>query len=237
MHRWPASVKDLEHNSLISAASLQKDLVDAMPQNWCTISLTLSETCEELYLVKYCAGESPFVLRLPLARHVSQDTKDDVLGFAAAKMELRDIIELSNFSAHTARTLTGREVKKNWWIEREALDLRLKELLMDVESAWFGGFRGIFSRHCRIPDRLYDFQNTMDSLLDKYLPSRRPKNSRKQKKWLDPRIWELFVGLGEPDGSDADLEDNLTDLLYFVVDILQYNGERNAYDEIDIDAV
>jgi separase len=30
-------------------------------------------------------------------------------------------------------------------------------------------------------------------------------------------------------------KDTLMDLLYFVVDILQFQGERNAYDEIDFD--
>ena len=53
---------------------------------------------------------------------------------------------------------------------------------------------------------------------------------------LDLRVLELFVGLGNPSDSN-DLDEPLMDLLYFVVDILQFNGERNAYDEIDFDSV
>ena len=53
---------------------------------------------------------------------------------------------------------------------------------------------------------------------------------------LDQRVLELFIGLGSP-GEAEDLEEPLMDLLYFVVDILQFHGERNAYDEIDFDSV
>lgn len=69
---------------------------------------------------------------------------------------------------------------------------------------------------------------------------------------LDASVLELFVNLGDPRQSvhgyddeeeteggdgDGDLEDLIGDLLYFVVDVLQLNGERNAYDEIDFDAM
>ena len=46
----------------------------------------------------------------------------------------------------------------------------------------------------------------------------------------------MFVSLGCPSESN-DVDEPLMDLLYFVVDILQFNGERNAYDEIDFDSV
>lgn len=50
---------------------------------------------------------------------------------------------------------------------------------------------------------------------------------------LDSRILELFVGLGDPDNiKDPGL---IEDLTYFVLDILQFHGERNAFDEIEID--
>ncbi|KAG8414922.1 separin protein [Metarhizium acridum] len=54
---------------------------------------------------------------------------------------------------------------------------------------------------------------------------------------LDSRILDLFIGLGDPTHPDCDFDEALNDLLYFVVDILQFHGERNAYDEIDFDAM
>jgi separase len=48
---------------------------------------------------------------------------------------------------------------------------------------------------------------------------------------------DLFIGLGDPTDPDVDFDEALNDLLYFVVDILQFHGERNAYDEIDFDGM
>ncbi|KMU73341.1 separin [Coccidioides immitis RMSCC 3703] len=45
---------------------------------------------------------------------------------------------------------------------------------------------------------------------------------------------ELFVNIRRLSDED-DPEDSVMDLLYFVVDALQFQGERNAYDEIDFD--
>jgi separase len=53
---------------------------------------------------------------------------------------------------------------------------------------------------------------------------------------LAPHILGLFVSLGCP-SDENDLDEPLLDLLYFVVDILQFHGEHNAYDEIDFDSV
>ena len=53
---------------------------------------------------------------------------------------------------------------------------------------------------------------------------------------LESRVLELFIALGVP-AEQNDLDEALMDLLYFVIDILQFHGERNAYDEIDFDAV
>ncbi|KAG7108693.1 Separin like protein [Verticillium longisporum] len=128
-----------------------------------------------------------------------------------------------------------------WWEEREALDKRMKQLLDNIEQIWLGGFKGIFSQHPRRDDLLSRFQKAFQKTLDKHLPSRRQVRGKKvntaPKITLDPRILDLFVGLGDPASPDFDLDEALTDLLYFVVDILQFHGERNAYDEIDFDSI
>jgi len=54
---------------------------------------------------------------------------------------------------------------------------------------------------------------------------------------LDSRILDLFIGLGDASEEDCDLAEPLTDLLYFVVDVLQFHGELNAYAEIDFDSI
>lgn len=241
--RWPI-VKITDHNEpknelAPDAIRFQKEYVDIIPQGWTVISISLSESRQELCLTKMQAGYSPFVLRLPLGRNNSRDVDEEVFDFDQGKAELLEIIELANDNSHGAKELTGRGAKTAWWAERDALDARLKDLLENIETVWLGGFRGIFSQHRPRPDMLARFHKSFTNILDKHLPSRQNANKKGKnaRVTLDTRILELFIGLEEASAEDCNLDDALTDLLYFVVDILQFHGERNAYDEIDFDSI
>ncbi|AEO69508.1 uncharacterized protein THITE_2146478 [Thermothielavioides terrestris NRRL 8126] len=223
---------------------IQRDYVDIIPKSWSVISISLSDGNHDLCITKLQAGESPFVIRLPLERASSRDADSDVFDFQQGRAELLEIIKLVNKTCHDSRDMTVKGAKSAWWAEREALDDRLKELLMNMEHVWLGGFKGIFSQHVRRPDLLERFQRDFLAILDKHLPSRRQVRGKKAKAAqacpkgaLDLNVLELFIGLGDTTRPDIDLDDELTDLLYFVVDILQFHGERNAYDEIDFDSM
>lgn len=180
------------------------------------------------------------MLRLPLGRNNSIDADEEVFGFAEGHSELMQIIELANESAHDARDMTTREAKKDWWKEREGLDARLRDLLENIEKVWLGGFTGIFSQHARRQTLLARFQKSFQDILDRHLPSRRKKTGKKSspnRVTLDSRILELFIGLGDASDESCDFSEPLTDLLYFVVDVLQFHGEMNAYAEIDFDSI
>jgi separase len=241
--QWPTR-ESLDQSSLALEAlpadftEFQRSYIDVIPAKWTAISISLNESNTELILSKMQAGQSPFLLRLPLSRHSSRDADDEEFDFAQGRTELLDIIASANKSTQDARDMTKKGAKSAWWAVREALDCRLKDLLLNIQSIWIGGFRGLFSQEPRQELLLDRFHRSFQNILDKNLPSRaRTKRSKKAKTILDTRILELLVGLGDP-GEDADeLEEPLTDLLYFVVDILQFNGERNAYDEIDFDMV
>lgn len=238
----PAEAMKLEAMDLTAdIASFQSEFIDLVPNNWSVISITLGENHRDLCLTKFRAGDSPFILRLPLERANSRDADSDVFNFDQGHTELRDIIKKANETSHTASGLSTKEQKKAWWAEREALDTRLKELLLAIETTWLGGFKGMFSQHEKHPDLLARFSNSFYQMLDRNLPSRATVRGKKPAKTpnitLDPRILDLFIGLGDPTEPDLDFDEALNDLLYFVVDILQFNGERNAYDEIDFDAM
>ncbi|KAL5354777.1 separin protein [Pseudogymnoascus australis] len=243
--RWPVTKNQNHQNDsngrlAMQQSRFQKEYIDIIPSAWKVVSVMLSESRDELVLAKFEAGHSPFILRVPLERNSSRDADEEVFGFDQGKAELHEIIDLANASAHGGRDVSSREGKIAWWAERDELNVRLKELLDNVEKVWLGGFKGIFSQHTRNPDLLARFQKSFQNTLDKYLPSRQRTNKRKKASpgvTLDPRILELFVGLGDPFSGDCDLDEPLTDLLYFVVDILQFHGERNAYDEIDFDSM
>ncbi|KAL5612775.1 hypothetical protein BROUX41_004140 [Berkeleyomyces rouxiae] len=248
---WPPVLEDStsQQNMVVEGygdiARFQQDYVDILPQEWSAISLALSDNKSDLCITKLQAGHTPFMLRLPLERATSREMDVDVFNFAQGHAELLEIVTQSNESCHSAKKMVDKESRAEWRKQREEIDERLESLLANIEHLWLGGFRGIFSQHRRRTDLLAKFQQSFQDTLDKHLPSRRRVRGRKapSKVTLDPRILDLFVGLGDPAGhtnSESqlyDIDEALTDLLYFVVDILQFHGERNAYDEIDFDAM
>ncbi|KAH0011416.1 hypothetical protein KCU78_g10029, partial [Aureobasidium melanogenum] len=228
-------------NTHLSAARFQKEYIDIIPNSWTAVSVTLSEDQNELYIVRYRANHAPFLLRLPMTRNKMQDIEDDeespTFDFESGKAELQEIIELSNYSCSKPPSSMTQEAKQSWWDEREALDLRMQELIVNIENIWLGGFKGVLSQHRKDPELLARFRKSLDGILDRHLPSRQGTKSKAKKLVLDPNIVELFIGLGDDHDGEIDMDEQVLDLLYFVIDILQFNGERNAYDEVDFDVM
>ncbi|KAI8959784.1 peptidase family C50-domain-containing protein [Daldinia sp. FL1419] len=243
---WPILTDNTQDRRTSLGLSLdmdcfQRDYVDIIPKSWNVISVSLSDNEHDLCVSKLQPGHSPFGIRLPLERASSRDADSEVFSFRQGRTELLEIVQMANRTCHDARDMSQKGAKSAWWAEREQLDERLKNLMDCIEQSWLGGFKGIFSHHRRREDPLAQFQENFQSILDKNLPSRRRVRGKKTKAApvtqvnLDPRIYELFIGLGDPAAREGDLDDALTDLLYFVVDILQFHGERNAYDEVNFD--
>jgi separase len=217
-------------------ASFTRNYVDILPPSWNVISVSLNIERTEFVISKMCRGRTPFLLRLPLKRgnDEDEDEDEDEFTFATGKLEMKEIIKLANASAHDAKSRVDRNSKKEWWATRESLDRRLEALLSNMENIWLGGFRGIFSATPRDSESLSRFAAAFETVLDKHLPSRRKTANKSEKNKLHENVLELFIGLRDIDKQENP-EDSLMDLLYFVVDILQFQGERNAYDEIDFD--
>jgi separase len=236
---WPESEAFVEYRTdvlipPVKDVDLQQKLISHLPPSWNVVSLVMSHDTTEMLLSRIRAHESPFLLRLPLGRTGSDDIDDEPYEFSTAKKELLDIITHANLTAHNADARSDKQGKKDWWAAREALDDRLKTLLDSVETLWFGGFRGIFSNQSPDEELLSRFSESLSRILDRQLPSRqKPSKSKEPRFQLHSNIIELFLALGHPD--EHELCDAITDLLYFVIDVLQFQGERNAYDEIDFD--
>ena len=218
--------------------NFQTDHIDIIPPTWTVVSLTLGASREELLICKMRAGQPPQVLRLPLSRLNALEQGNESFGFDEGKAELQEIIRLTNESTHSAQDFSQKGAKAKWWETRTALDARLKDLLINIESIWLGGFKGIFLQGAQNQGLLARLQQSLQNILDKHLPSRQTAGKKTQSNQLtfDPQIIELFVGLGNPCETN-DIDEPLMDLLYFLIDILQFNGERNAYDEVDFDSV
>lgn len=210
---------------------------DLLPASWSIVSLGLNEDRSEMLVSRSNAGRSPFIVRIPLTRPDTSDVETEDLDFDSAKAVLQEIIAKANSSAHDARGCSvDKSLRRAWYDERKALDQQLATLLDNIENVWFGGFRGLLCSHDIDETALLKFGQSFSRTLNRHLPTRRKASKGADTKVeLHSHVLELFVTLGHP--QEAELDDAITDLLYFVIDVLQFNGERNAYDEIDFDAM
>ncbi|KAF7712215.1 Separin [Penicillium ucsense] len=232
---WPTSVPQNDEISGDICSNFAEKYVDILPENWNVLSLSLSADGSEFYVSRLQRNRSPFLLRLPLRRGNSEEDEEEQFTFEDGKEEMQELIKLANQSAHAAKAQTTKQMKKEWWKNREDLDRRMESLLQNVENVWFGGFRGIFSPLARNSDAFGRFVDAFQSILDKHLPSRQKGGKASTPRLvLHQNVLELFIGLRDLEDQEEP-DDILMDLLYFVVDILQFQGERNAYDEIDFD--
>ncbi|GAM85863.1 hypothetical protein ANO11243_038720 [Dothideomycetidae sp. 11243] len=220
--------------SMSSWSEFQKELVQILPDEWAVVSLSMNEEGTEIWAARYDRDETPLVLRLPMTRSRDADMDESTtFTYDLARTELRDIIKCSDFSCHNPPDATVKGGKSKWWEEREALDARMRDLLVNIESIWFGGFKSFLAGRNAQPETLARFQKSFEAILDRHLPSRQSAKGRGDKVRLHSQVLALFVRLDVE--NDGDLEENVLDLLFFVVDILRWNGEANAYDEIDLD--
>ncbi|KAF3484017.1 cell division-associated protein bimb [Arthroderma uncinatum] len=233
---WPASPSANLALPPVEESHFIENYVNSLPAEWDIISITLCPSQDEFIISKLRSGQSPLILRLPLKRGGEDDMDEETFSFQEGKAELLEIIRLANASAHNTGACVGKKAKKEWWANRENLDQQLKDLLQNIETVWFGGFRGIFSQAPRNEALLAKFTSSFNKILDKHLPSRREKRGKAKVNYptFDPWVMELFVNIGSLD-DEMNPEDAVMDFLYFIVDILQFHGETNAYDEIDFD--
>ncbi|OKL59504.1 hypothetical protein UA08_05147 [Talaromyces atroroseus] len=231
---WPSSMNCNLDDKPDIITNFAQNYVDILPSSWNVLSISMNSDRTEFIISKICRGSPPFLLRLPVRRGEEENEDEDDFTFDLGKNEMKEIIRLANASAHDAKSRTDKKSKKQWWTTRESLDRRLETLLDNMENIWLGGFRGIFDAIPRNSLQLAQFARSFETILDKHLPSRRKSKAVKEKIKVHENVLSLFIGLRGLEKQENP-EDSVLDLLYFVVDILQFQGERNAYDEIDFD--
>ncbi|KAK6503529.1 hypothetical protein TWF481_008543 [Arthrobotrys musiformis] len=236
--RWPTIPQNRLEIDTASLLNFQKDYVDIIPPTWAAVSISLGESREELFFTRYQAGEIPFMVRVPLmiSEDMSMDDEEQ-FGFEKGLSTFHDIVKRANVSTHSAKDMITKDIRAKWWKEREALDTELHDLLVNIENNWLRGYKGIFGGYKRHPELIARFNASFVRILNQHLPSRNSGNKRGSNRivTLDERVVELFLGIGDPTEDDVDLEDPIQDLIYLIIDILQFHGEKNAADEIDLD--
>ncbi|ORZ11265.1 peptidase family C50-domain-containing protein [Lobosporangium transversale] len=177
-----------------------------------------------LYVNRMRAGATPLVLRLPLNRGYQREDDHQNLGFetlAQTSSKQHSAATSSVKFAQAPMELT-REAKAEWWRQRQRLDERLYTLLCLIQDQWLGGLKGIIQSH-NTPvneENLMNFKRALEWIMSQAVHSMSTASTGAE------------AGTPDQDESTAasskdsilQLEINLKDLIYFLLDAYLYNG-------------
>ncbi|KAF8986511.1 peptidase family C50-domain-containing protein [Cyathus striatus] len=245
------SILQRHQGQRFDSVTLSSQTARDFPTNWTVIHISVTEDRNTLFLSRQEGGtkSKPLVFRVPLQgrRDNGGEEEEERLTFQDAIEELKTIINLSNDGTKAAAHVkSGDEAARiNWWKQRAALDTRMKELLENIEFCWLGAFKTILSPRPHLSAEAIEnlrtqFQQVFQHCLqlkDKKSKSKLPPRKKASSKItpaatqvsLDDNMVERFSVLS-PKCQDEELED----LIYFVLDLYQFHGIPVAIAEVDI---
>ncbi|OJT06676.1 Separin, partial [Trametes pubescens] len=227
---WQAIAKRYEAQSF-DMAKMSVNQADQLPLHWTVVNVSITEDRHTMFVTRQRAGHKPLIFCLPLkGRREGQE--DEHLTYEDAIKELQEIIRLSDEGTRQAADVKkdDREARMAWWKTRSELDGRLRELLGDIEFCWLGAFKTIFTPTDLHSDDLAALRTRLDVVFKGSLVFQEKKP--KSRLGLDDGLLECFSTL-PPNCREEELED----LVYFILDLYQFHGVPVAISEVDMDQV
>ena len=135
---WEAVGRKYDQNILLDPQDLSH-----LPPHWAVISINVTEDKTTMFVSRHQANESPLVFSLPLDRQGKREgeAEEDLFTFDVGAAQLNAIIEESNETSRSAKTVETKEGRIAWWNKRYELDKRMKELVENMEFCWLGAFK------------------------------------------------------------------------------------------------
>jgi len=139
-----------EHQSQILNPSVLTSLETAgLPDTWSIINISVTPDKGTLFISRQDGGvqaNEPLVFCIPLKGrrdHGNGDDEEEHLTFEDAIKELQDIVRSSDECTKSAVNIKAddEEARIGWWKQRGELDLRMKQLLENIEYCWLGAFK------------------------------------------------------------------------------------------------
>ncbi|KAJ6525608.1 peptidase family C50-domain-containing protein [Mycena capillaripes] len=245
------SVRSKYQSQAPDISTLSASQMSGLPQNWTVVHISVTDDKSTLFVTRQYGGNAkttPLVFCVPL-RGRRDDEEDEHLTFEDALREFNDIVKLSDEGTRGAVHIKDDpEARSRWWKERTALDARMRELLENIEFCWLGAFKTILSPRANLTtaaisdlrvqfDKVFHralrFQDTKVKAKPAGTHKRLPSESQiPSKVTLDDVLLECFSTLS-PKCRDEELED----LVFFILDLYQFHGVPVAIAEVDIDQV
>ncbi|KAI9061528.1 hypothetical protein FKP32DRAFT_1654199 [Trametes sanguinea] len=228
---WESIAKRYEAHRF-DTAKMSVNQADQLPSHWTVVNVSITEDRHTMFVTRQRAGRRPLIFCLPLkGRREGQE--DEHLTYEDAIKELQEIIRLSDEGTRQAAEVKkdDRAARVAWWKSRSELDTRLRDLLADIEFCWLGAFKTIFTPTPDIlPEDLAALRTRLDAVFMGSLVFQEKKP--KSRIGLDDGLLECFSTL-PPTCRDEELED----LVYFILDLYQFHGIPVAISEVDMDQV
>ncbi|KAJ6502399.1 cysteine peptidase C50 [Mycena sanguinolenta] len=229
-------------------STLSASQMSGIPPNWTIVHISVTDDKSTLFVTRQNGGNAqaaPLVFCVPLKGR-RDDDEDEHLTFEDALREFTDIVKLSDEGTRGAVQIKDEpEARARWWKERAALDTRMRELLENIEFCWLGAFKTILSPRTNLTataisdlrlqfdkvfHRVLRFQDTKAKAKPAGKHKRLPSESQVPSKVaLDDVLLECFSTLS-PKCRDEELED----LVFFILDLYQFHGVPVAIAEVDL---
>jgi separase len=133
-------------------------------------------------------------------------------------------------SISSCKTMDDR---KAWWAARHALDDQLGELLATIEFCWLGAFKTVLNPRTPTDDPAFvAFCDRLDLIFQTALSSSGADTRRGARVRLNDTLLSCFSTL-----SSKCKDEEVEDLVYFVLDQYQFHGVSVALAELDFDQI
>ncbi|OCF35317.1 hypothetical protein I316_02863 [Kwoniella heveanensis BCC8398] len=255
---WDMIKSKYASRPLVSTESLS---LESLPAEWAVISINVTDDHNTMFISRHQRDCDPIVFCLPLDRQGKREGEDgdDLWTFDAGLAEFAEIIRRSDATSRNARNVFEREDKIKWWDERFACDAKMKVLCESMEFVWLGAFKTIFSP--RIPSFQHivdNFRERLEKIFISALSSTSGGGSSLALGIPQPRLSSkarptISAPRSSLSASQVHLEDSLLqcfaklsskakdeeieDLVYFILDVYQFHGVPVALSELDIDQI
>ncbi|KDR77139.1 hypothetical protein GALMADRAFT_66375 [Galerina marginata CBS 339.88] len=250
------SVRAKYQSQVLNPSTLGTSETVGLPDTWVVINITISADKSTMFVSRQEGGQKPkepLIFCIPLkGRRDHGGTDDgDHLTFDGAIAELQDIVRSSDECTKAAINIKAddEEARSNWWKQRGHLDVRMRELLENIEYCWLGAFKAILNpRSDANPETISELRLQFEKVFLRSLhvkdkktktkPSSHKKSTSQGQTTspshftLDDTIMECFSTL-----SSKCRDEELEDLIYFILDLYQFHGVPVAIAEVDIDQV
>ncbi len=155
-----AAIREKYWSQNVTLSTFSSSETSSLPSNWTIVNISVSVDKNTLFCCRREGGEgrtdAPLIFCIPLKGrrdHGGGGDEEEYLTFDGALQELQNIVQSSDESTKTAINIKpdDEKARSDWWKQRGQLDVRMQELLENVEYCWLGAFKVDISLS-------YDFQ-------------------------------------------------------------------------------